>query len=83
MGTTSAVIGGTIIITGTSVLKDIHEGKPPVLPVVTGFLLGSALLLVAFASPPLAKALALMGVVGALATNGNAALGVIGSVHGS
>ena len=80
MGPTSAVLGGTAIITGLSVLKDVHKKKDPVKPVVFGFMLGSALLLVAFAAPALAKGLALMGVVGAFVTNGTDVLAILGQV---
>lgn len=80
MGTTSAVLGATIVITGTSVLKDVKKGQSPMMPVVTGFMLGSALLLIALAAPQFAKALAGLGVVGALVTNGSDVLGTINTV---
>src|SRR3954451_23160339 len=80
MGTTSAVLGATIVITGTSVLKDVKKGQSPMMPVVTGFMLGSALLLIAMAAPQFAKALAGLGVVGALVTNGPDVLGTINTI---
>jgi hypothetical protein len=82
MGPTASVIGGTVIITGLSVLKDVHKGQDPVKPVVFGFMLGGALLLVSFFSGALAKALALMGVVGAFTVNGKDALSILGAISG-
>lgn len=80
MGPTASVIGGTVIITGLSVLKDIHGTKDPIKPVVFGFMLGAALLVVNMFSGALAKALALMGIVGAIAVNGKDAVSILGGI---
>jgi hypothetical protein len=80
MNAPTAVIASTIVITGTSAIKDVKEGKPPIVPIVSGFLLGSALLLLAIASPALAKAFALLGLVGAMVTNGGAVMDIVGGI---
>jgi hypothetical protein len=61
-------------------MKDIHAGGSPVKPVVSGFLLGAALLGLAIFSPALAKAFALLGVVGAFVTNGQQAFSLLGGL---
>lgn len=80
MNPDSVVIGSVIVITGTSVVKHVHEHTFTFRPIITGFLLGAALLLVAMASPSLARALALLGLVGGLITNGPAVISLVQGV---
>lgn len=80
MGPTTAVLTSGIIITGISVVHDVSKAKDPIPPVITGFMLTMALLVVSFVSGPLAKALAYMGVAGAILTNGNGLMAAIGKV---
>lgn len=80
MGPTTAVLTSTIVITGISVIKDVSQAKDPIPPVITGFMLGMALIVVSFVSGPLAKALAYMGVAGAVLTNGTTLMATVGKV---
>jgi hypothetical protein len=77
---TSAVVGSVVVIVGTSVIKDVKDGRSPIPPVVSGFMLGSALLLIALAWPQFAKVAAGLGVVGAFVTNGPQVLGTLGGI---
>lgn len=77
---TDAVIGSVIVITGSTAIKNAANGTFHMSSIVAGFLLGSALLLVAMASPALAKGLALLGVVGAITTNGPAVFKIVGGI---
>lgn len=80
MGTTGTVVGCSALIASISAIKDTTHGKSPMQPVVTGFMLAFALLLVALVSQALARALALMGVLGAILVNGQGVLSTLGKV---
>lgn len=80
MNSTDAIVGSTVVITGTSLIRDTVKGKPQMRPVISGFLLGSALLLLSFAAPTLAKYLAYLGVLGALVTNGPEVVTALGRI---
>jgi hypothetical protein len=80
MGSTDAIIGSVVFITGTSAIKHTKKGDLGMHTFVSGFMLGSALLLLAMASPAIAKALAFMGAIGALINNGPAVFGLVGKL---
>lgn len=81
-GAADLIIVSVVVVSGTAILKDTGPGGGgfKMHTVVSGFLLGSALLLVAALSPAIAKGLAVLGIIGALTTNGPAAFKVIGGL---
>lgn len=80
MDATNAVIGGTVAITGARVFADTAGGHFTMQPIVSGFLLGSALLLVAMITPSIAKALVALGLVGTFVTSGPTILDRVGKL---
>lgn len=80
MDTGEAVIGSVIVLTGSRVFVDVHNGKFTMQPVVSGFLLGSVLLLFGMASPSITKALCGLLLVGAFVTNGPTILDTAGKL---
>lgn len=80
MDVSDAVIGSVIIVTGSRVFVDTHAGKFTMQPIVSGFLLGSVLLLFGMASPSITKALCGLLIVGAFVTNGSTVLDTAGKL---
>jgi formate/nitrite transporter FocA (FNT family) len=80
MDAASTVLGGTVVITGARVFADTATGHFTMQPVVSGFLLGSALLLVAMFAPSIAKALVILGMVGTFVTSGPTILDRVGKL---
>jgi hypothetical protein len=80
MDATDAVLGGTIVITGARVFADTAGGHFTMQPVVSGFLLGSAMLLIAMIAPSIAKALIALGIVGTFVTSGPTILSKVGAL---
>lgn len=80
MDAVDAVIGGTVVITGARVFADTAGGHFTMQPVVSGFLLGSAMLLVAMIAPSIAKALIGLGIVGTFITSGPTILDRVGKL---
>jgi hypothetical protein len=81
MDTTNLVIGSSVVIVSTSVLKNARNKTPAgttFRPVIFGFGLAFALLAISMVSQGLARALAYMGLVGAFAANGQAVFDTIG-----
>lgn len=81
-GASDAVIISVIVIAGSAVIKDSAAGKFTFKPIVAGFMLGAALLLIAAASPGLAKGMAMLGVIGAVIENGPAVFKTVGGIKG-
>lgn len=77
---TDAIIGSVIVISGSTAIKNASQGKFHMSSVVSGFLLGSALMLVAMVSPAIAKALAALGAIGAIINNGPAVFSLVGKL---
>ena len=63
------VIGGVVVATGLTVLKDLLEGKKQFRPVIAGFVVGTLLLTIAMFSAPIAAALALLLLATSVMTN--------------
>lgn len=80
MDAVDAVIGGTVVITGARVFADTADGHFTMQPVVSGFLLGSAMLLIAMIAPSIAKALIALGLVGTFVTSGPTILDRVGKL---
>lgn len=70
------IIAAGVIVTGSTVIRDVHEGKPRAAPIVFGFMMVSALLIIALGAPKLARGLAWMSLVGAFVVNGAAVFGI-------
>lgn len=82
MDTTNAIIGSSVLIAGTTLVRDgVEKKKFHFAPVVFGFMLASSLLALSFFAPNFAKGLALMGMVGALAVNGTAVFSLVNGLN--
>jgi len=77
---TSLVITSGVIIGGLSLVKDVATGHPSIRPIISGFLLTGMLLLITMVSPVIGKTLAIVGLIGAMATNGPVVLGKLGGL---
>ena len=77
---TGIILAAGILVTGSTVIRDVHEGKPRAAPIIFGFLMVTALLIVSYGSPTFAKGLAWMSLVGALVVNGPAVTGVVSGI---
>jgi hypothetical protein len=77
------VIASTAIITVTTIIRNAHnktKAGTTFEPIVFGFLLCIALLVIALVAPGIAKGLALLGLVGAFAVNGPALFSIVGGL---
>lgn len=73
MNPSSAVVASVVVITSTTIIRRMREGKwqTHILEVIVfGFMLLIALLTLAIVLPGVAKILAYLGMVGAFAVNG-------------
>ena len=75
-GPTDTIIVCSMVMIGSSLIKDVAHGQPSIKPVVTGMMLGGALLIIGTFAPTLAKLLAITGLVGALMTNGSTLINI-------
>jgi hypothetical protein len=78
----SAVIASVVVITSTTIIRRIREGKwehhiGEVL--IFGWMLLVALMILAIISPTMAKTLAYLGIVGAFVVNGPQVFKLVGS----
>lgn len=73
---TGMIVAAGVIVTGSTVIRDVHEGKTRAAPIVFGFLMVIGLLLIAMGAPKVARGLALLSLLGALAVNGPAVFGI-------
>jgi hypothetical protein len=74
---TDTIIIAVVVMVGSTIIRHIQEkpkdvGKGYAQPIVYGFFLAIALLVMAVPFPAFTKALALLGMVGAFAVNGPA-----------
>jgi hypothetical protein len=83
MQTTSLVLGATVVVTGSTVIRDVHEGKTRAAPIVFGFMMAAALLIMGMGSEKLARGLSYMSMVGALAVNGPAVFAIASGISKS
>lgn len=83
MNTTSLVLGTSVVIVSTSVLKNARnktKAGTTFKPVLFGFGLAFSLLAISMVAPGLARALAYMGLVGAFIANGPAVFDAINTL---
>ena len=67
---TDVAIAAGVIVTGTTLIRNAHEGKAKAAPIIFGFMMTSMLLLIALGSPKFAKGLSYFAMVGAFTVNG-------------
>ena len=67
---TDVAIAAGVIVTGTTLIRNAHQGKAKAAPIIFGFMMTSLLLLVALGSPKAAKGLSYFAMVGAFTVNG-------------
>lgn len=79
---TGLIVAAGVIVTGSTVIRDVHEGKTRAAPIVFGFLMVIGLLLIAMGAPKVARGLALLSLLGALAVNGPAVFGIASGITG-
>lgn len=82
MNPSSVVFASVVIITSTTLIRRVREGKwssHVIETIVFGFLLLIALLVLAIVLPSAAKILAYLGMVGAFVVNGPAVFGYLGN----
>ena len=80
---TGIILAAGILVTGSTVVRDVHEGKPRAAPIVFGFMMVTALLVISYASPGFARGLAYLSLVGAFVVNGPAVTGVVSGISES
>lgn len=68
------VIAGTVTATGLTVLNQLLRGEVQVKPIISGFIVGTMLLILAFWSVPVAAALSLLILVTSIFINAPAIL---------
>ncbi len=83
LGTSGVIITSVVVMVGTTLVVEAAEGQVTMGPIVFGFMLGSALMLIGFVSAPLARMLAIMGVVGTLVTRGADITKILGGIRGA
>lgn len=81
--TTSLVLGAGVLVTGSTVIRDVHEGKTRAAPIVFGFMAVAALLVISMASDKTARGLSYMLMVGAFVVNGPAVFSIASGISGS
>jgi hypothetical protein len=79
-GSTDVILLSGALITVTTVIRNTTDKKFHFSPIMFGFLLTAALLILSAAAPTVAKGLAVMGVVGAFVANGPAVFKVLGGL---
>jgi len=77
MHNVSMVIGGVVVATGLTSLHQLIAGKLSMQPVISGFVVGTALLITAFFSTGIASAIALLLLVASVMNNGVPILALI------
>lgn len=68
---TTVVIAGTVTATGLTVLNQLLHNRLSMKPVIGGFIVGTALLMIAFFSTDIAAALALLMLTTSVLANAN------------
>ena len=80
---TNTIIAAGIIVTGSTVIRDAHEGKTRAAPIVFGFMMVTALLILAIPFPRTSRGLAFMTMVGAFVVNGPAVFSIASGLSSS
>jgi hypothetical protein len=73
---TGLIVAVGVIVTGSTVIRDVHEGKTHAAPIVYGFMMVIALLLIGMGAPRVSRGLAYLSLIGALAVNGPAVFSI-------
>jgi hypothetical protein len=80
MNTTETIIGAGVVVTGSTLIRNVRGGKNHAAPVIFGFMMVAGLLVISLAAPKAAKGLAYFAMVGAFFVNGAAVFGIASSV---
>jgi uncharacterized membrane protein YphA (DoxX/SURF4 family) len=70
----TVIIGATVTATGLTMLNKLLQGNVTVKPIISGFIVGTMLLIVGFWTVPVAAALALLLLVTSVLVNGEGIL---------
>lgn len=79
----NVIIAAGIVVTGSTIIRDVHEGKIRAAPIVFGFLMVTGLLLIGMGTPKFARGLAWLSMVGAFVVNGPAVFAIASGISGS
>lgn len=77
---TDTILASTIIITGSTLIRNAKNKKNKFAPIIFGFMLTTALLIMSMFAPTFTRYLAYMGMVGAFVVNGPAVFGVVSGI---
>lgn len=80
MDTTDTIIGATVVVTGSTLIRNAVQKKSHAAPIVFGFLMAASLLVISMATPRFAKGLSYMAMVGAFVVNGPTVFKLMGTV---
>jgi hypothetical protein len=70
METSDLVIVTGVVVVGTSLVRDVKQGKPKAPPLIFGFFMVASLLLMGLALPKVTRGLCYLALVGAFVVNG-------------
>ena len=79
---TDTIIVAGVVVTGSTLLRDVRQNKPKAAPLIFGFFMVAGLLLIAIPAPKVAKGLAYLSLVGAFVVNGPTIFGLASSITG-
>lgn len=79
----NVIIAAGIVVTGSTLIRDAHEGKLRAAPIVFGFLMVTGLLIIGMGTPKFARGLAWLAMVGAFVVNGPAVFSIASGLSGS
>lgn len=80
---TGLILGTGVVVAGSTLIRDVHEGKTRAAPIIFGFMMVTALLLISLGSPKTARGLSYMALVGAFVVNGPAVFGIASGISKS
>lgn len=71
MDPTDLIVISTVVVTGSTLIRDVKQGKGGLAgPIIFGFMMAAGLLLISIPLPRVAKGLAYLSLVGAFVVNG-------------
>lgn len=77
--TDTAIIAG-VVVTGSTLIRDVKQNKPKAAPIIFGFMMVTGLLLISIPLPKVSKGLAYLALVGAFVVNGPSLFGTASSL---
>lgn len=70
METSDLIIVTGVVVTGSSLIRDVKQNRPKAPPLIFGFLMVAGLLILSLPLPKVARGLSYMALVGAFVVNG-------------